>query len=207
MMYATLPALVIGLIMLTYWLKVMQLVQRTKKIAGHHANLIPEEKVGRMLRIVWGPVIVLWIAIPLLFAAGVKNIAILRPITGLDLLQWPALFVASVAYALTWVCWFRMGKSWRMGIDPNDKTQLVFSGPFAYVRHPIYCLSQLMMVMTFLIVPAPLMLVVMALHLILMQWEVRREEIYLCALHGPSYIRYQRHVGRFIPRSLRAYRP
>jgi protein-S-isoprenylcysteine O-methyltransferase Ste14 len=100
-----------------------------------------------------------------------------------------------------------MGKSWRMGIDPNEKTQLVFTGPFAYVRHPIYGLSQLLMLMTILIVPSPAMLLVGVLHILFMQWEVRREDRYLCSVHGDAYAAYQRKVGRFFPKSLQPYRP
>ena len=202
------PALLVGLMLLTYWLRVMQMVRITKKKAGHHANLIPEEKLGQLTRIIWGPVIVLWIFVPLIAAFGIGNQLLpLRPMLNLTALQWPAVAIAAVAYGLTWVCWIRMGKSWRMGIDPNDKTELVFTGPYSYVRHPIYGLSQLLMLMTVVIVPSPFMFVLAVLHLLFMQWEVRREEIYLCNLHGQGYIEYQRHVGRFMPKSLRAYRP
>jgi protein-S-isoprenylcysteine O-methyltransferase Ste14 len=63
------------------------------------------------------------------------------------------------------------------------------------------------MLMTMLIVPSPLMLIVGVLHILFMQWEVRREDVYLATTHGEIYRRYQEHVGRFLPRSLRAYRP
>lgn len=202
------PALVIGFILASYWIRVMQLVRKTKRQAGHHANLIPEEKLGRLIRIVWIPVVILWIALPLLAGIGLfAGFFPLRPLFYSPALAWSALAVAIVAFALTWVCWINMGKSWRMGIDPNEKTQLVLSGPFSYVRHPIYGLSQLMMLMTMLILPSPLMLLVGVLHILFMQWEVRREDRYLVSQHGEVYARYQQNVGRFIPRSLRAYRP
>ena len=31
-----------------------------------------------------------------------------------------------------------MGRSWRIGINPNEKLTLVSTGPYRYVRHPIY---------------------------------------------------------------------
>jgi protein-S-isoprenylcysteine O-methyltransferase Ste14 len=202
------PALLIGLILASYWIKVMHLVRRTKRQAGHHANLIPEEKLGRVIRVVWIPVIVLWIVLPLLAANGVlAQFWPMRPASVEPIVRWVALAVGVFAFAVTWLCWIRMGKSWRMGIDPNERTQLVFTGPFAYVRHPIYGLSQLLMLMTIAIVPSPLMLVVGVLHILFMQWEVRREDRYLCTVHGDAYEVYQRKVGRFFPKSLRAYRP
>ena len=48
--------------------------------------------------------------------------------------------------------------------------------------------------------PSPLMLLVAALHLALMQWEVRREDKYLVLVHGTAYADYMRRVGRFLPR-------
>jgi protein-S-isoprenylcysteine O-methyltransferase Ste14 len=36
--------------------------------------------------------------------------------------------------------------------------------------------------------------------MLLMQWEVRREDKYLVLLHGPAYADYMQRVGRFVPR-------
>lgn len=202
------PTLLIGLIMLAYWLRVMWMVHTTPRAAGHHANLIPEERLGRRLRIVWTPVIILWIVLPIADGLGVlgRNVLV-RPVYRHDLVQWIALSIVAIAFALTWVCWIRMGKSWRMGIDPQEKTELVFTGPFAYVRHPIYGLSSLMMLMTVVALPTPPMIAAGMLHLFLMQWEVRREDVYLSTVHGEPYVLYRQHVGRFLPKSLQPYRP
>ena len=92
-----------------------------------------------------------------------------------DIAAWIAAGVAVAALVVTWICWINMGKSWRMGINPGEKTELVFTGPFAFVRHPIYGLSQLLVIATFIALPSPLMLVIAILHILFMQWEVRRE--------------------------------
>jgi protein-S-isoprenylcysteine O-methyltransferase Ste14 len=202
----TWPAILIGLILLTYWLRVLYMVRRTKRSVGHDAHLVPPEPLGRVLRVVWIPVVVLWVLTPLYAGFFAPTIWPLRELFNVAALDWAALAVAAVAFALTWVCWKNMGKSWRMGIDPNEKTELVFSGPFAHVRHPIYGLSSVLMLATMAAVPSPLMLLVGILHLALLQWEVRREERYLVALHGRAYGDYQARVGRFFPRSLTPYR-
>jgi protein-S-isoprenylcysteine O-methyltransferase Ste14 len=59
------------------------------------------------------------------------------------------------------------------------------------------------MLCTMAIVPSPVMLVVGVTHLALLQWEARREERYLTALHGDSYADYAARTGRFIPRPRR----
>jgi protein-S-isoprenylcysteine O-methyltransferase Ste14 len=185
-----------------YWLRVLQLVARTKRAVGRAANFVPPERLGRLLRFIWIPVVLLWIFVPMLTPFMVGLPRFLQPVAfaGSGILGWIAVVVAVVAFAITWVCWVKMGTSWRMGIDPNERTTLVFNGPYAYVRHPIYGLSQLLMLASLAALPSPLMLVIAVLHLVLMQWEVRREDHYLVQLHGPAYADYMQRVGRFVPR-------
>jgi len=205
------PALIVGLLVAAYWARVVRMVRRTRKAAGHGANFVPPEPLGRALRVLWMPVVGLWVLLPLLaffvpmVPRGVEFA--LGRVFYVPLLAWGAALVAIAAFAATLVCWKKMGKSWRMGIDPDDKTQLVCSGPYAYVRHPIYALSSLLMLMTMVVVPSPLMLAVGFIHLALLQWEAGREERYLIQLHGEDYRTYRSHTGRFLPRSLSGYTP
>jgi protein-S-isoprenylcysteine O-methyltransferase Ste14 len=196
------PAVIIAVIMGVYWLKVLALVARTKRDVGRAANFIPPEPLGRVLRLIWIPVVVLWIFLPMVmpFVAGLPWGLAPVSFPGEVVAGWAAVGVAVTAFAITWVCWIKMGTSWRMGIDPHERTKLVFNGPYAYVRHPIYGLSQILMVATLVALPTPLMMLLAALHLALMQWEVRREEKYLVQLHGTAYADYMQQVGRFLPR-------
>jgi protein-S-isoprenylcysteine O-methyltransferase Ste14 len=201
------PAVLTGAILLIYWLRVLQMVARTRRTVGRAANFIPPERLGRVLRIVWIPVVTLWIALPLLVPFVVDPPWVVRPfpaIYGNRPWAWGALAVGVAAFTGTWVCWQRMGKSWRMGIDPNERTELVFTGPFAYVRNPIYGLSSVLAIVAMVVICSPLMLVVGALHLLLLQWEVRREERALFALHGDAYANYMARVGRFFPKLWRS---
>ena len=115
--------------------------------------------------------------------------------------------IAIAAFIATLICWKKMGKSWRMGINPDDKTQLIITGPYSFVRHPIYALSSLLMICTVVILPSPIMLVCGVIHIAFLNWEASREELYLVRLHGEDYAGYARRTGRFFPRSLHAYSP
>jgi protein-S-isoprenylcysteine O-methyltransferase Ste14 len=208
------PALIIALVVSIYWSRVLMMVRQSRRKAGHGANFVPPEPLGRVLRIFWIPVILLWMLLP--FVAFVtrrssRYPAILRPLLGLQPLPvwvgWIAAVIAVAALGATFVCWARMGTSWRMGIDPTDRTQLICSGPYAFVRHPIYGLSSLLMIATLLTVPSLLMLLAAIVHLSLLQWEARREEHHLIAQHGDDYIQYSRGTGRFFPRSFKPYCP
>ncbi len=196
------PAVIIGFFMLIYWLRVLMMVARTRRTVGRAANFIPPERAGRLLRFIWIPVVILWVLLPLVmpFVAGLPFVLCPVAFEGSTVVGWIAVAVAAVAFGITWICWIKMGTSWRMGIDPNERTTLVFNGPFAYVRHPIYGLSSVLMLTTLAALPSPMMLLVAVLHLALIQSEVRREERYLVLLHGPAYADYMQRVGRFVPR-------
>jgi protein-S-isoprenylcysteine O-methyltransferase Ste14 len=189
------PALCIGLIIGAYWARVIKLVLKARRRTGRDANLVPPEALGRALRIVWYPTVILWIGYPLLHAWRPFGLIYAQPIV-----RWIAVAVAAIAFAATLVCWKKMGKSWRMGIDPSEKTQLVVSGPYAFVRHPIYALSSVLMIASVIAVPTAVMIILACIHLSFLQWEARREEQHLVRVHGESYEKYMCGVGRFIPR-------
>jgi len=188
-----------------YWSRVLRLVYKSYKQTGHNAGFWPAESLGRALRFLWFPAILLWFVLPLLVAFRSRPLIGTRYLLSIPILEWLGVLVAVFAFGATLVCWKKMGKSWRMGIDPGEKTQLVFTGPYAYVRHPIYALSSLLMLASMIAVPTPAMLVIGAIHLIFLQWEARREERYLVGAHGDSYAQYLRRVGRFFPRSFGGY--
>lgn len=195
------PALIIGCLLLAYWARVVRMAykfrRRDKIELG--ANFIPPEPVGRLLRLMWIPLVVLWIVFPLLEAMRERLPWLLNPLVQWPVMSWSAVFIAAAAFAATWVCWKRMGKSWRMGINPAEKTQLIVSGPYSYVRHPIYGLSSALMLATLAAVLSPMMILVALAHLSLLQWEARREENHLSRLHGQAYRDYADRTGRFIP--------
>jgi protein-S-isoprenylcysteine O-methyltransferase Ste14 len=129
----------------------------------------------------------------------------LRPIYFLPSVQLLAVIIALLAFIATRICWKRMGKSWRMGIKPDERTMLIVSGPYAYVRHPIYALSSVLMLATVAAIPTPLFIATAMLHLLLLQWEAHREERHLSTIHGQQYDLYCKSVGRFLPRTRRGH--
>jgi protein-S-isoprenylcysteine O-methyltransferase Ste14 len=173
------------------------MAQKTKARTGNAANLLPPEPLGRCLRIIWYPVVALWVVLPILGGLGRSvghTLFFSAPIA------WFAAVIAIIAFIATLICWKKMGTSWRMGIDPNESNPLIVTGPYAYVRHPIYALSSLLMLATFAALPTLPMAIVAITHLTLLQWEARREEEHMLKLHGPRYAHYLAHVGRFMPR-------
>jgi protein-S-isoprenylcysteine O-methyltransferase Ste14 len=186
------PALVAGCSLLIYWGAVVVKARRARRWK-HGANVIPPERTGRWLRIVWVPLVIAWCAQPWMVflrngRAGSYAIAVVGAI------------VCAGATAATFVCWRAMGKSWRIGIDPAEKTALIVAGPFRVVRHPIYALSIVLMIGTLAATQTRVMLLIAVIHFVLLQWEASREEAHLLQKHGAEYERYSRETGRFLPR-------
>jgi len=196
-------ALATGLIVGFYWGRVIKLVMKTRRLTGRAANFLPPETLGKVLRIIWYPTVAVWIVSPLiiwlLWATGISGVRALRPLYVNMPVQLLGLAASFVALYLTMICWRRMGKSWRMGIDPNEKTSLIVQGPYAMVRHPIYALQVLLVIATFVAVPVPMLAGVMVLLTIFLTWESLREEQYLLKAHGEPYANYLKQVPRFLP--------
>jgi protein-S-isoprenylcysteine O-methyltransferase Ste14 len=93
-----------------------------------------------------------------------------------------------------------MGSSWRIGVDPDEHTDLVTGGPFALVRNPIFTAMITTGVGMVLMVPNPLSLAATALLIVSIELQVRGvEEPHLLNLHGAAYRDYAARVGRFLP--------
>src|SRR5271163_2375181 len=67
------PAAAVGLIVGFYWARVLHLAAKAKKQSGHSANLIPPEPLGRLLRVIWFPVVGLWVLVPFLIGLGARG--------------------------------------------------------------------------------------------------------------------------------------
>ncbi|MGD0542281.1 MAG: isoprenylcysteine carboxylmethyltransferase family protein [Tepidisphaeraceae bacterium] len=191
--------MLVGLIVATYWARVLRLMRKIRRKAGHSANVIPPGIRGGLTRALWIPVVFLWILLPLIGPFIQTRFWPLRPLFDLPPLEWAAVAVAASSLVFTWICWKQMGFSWRMGIDPAEKTSLIVTGPYAYIRHPIYALSSVLMLATVAADPIPLLFAVAIAHILLLQFEARREEQYLARIHGQPYLDYCWKVGRFIP--------
>jgi protein-S-isoprenylcysteine O-methyltransferase Ste14 len=190
----------LGVIVAAYWYRVLRMAAKARRLTGRAANLLPPERTGRLVRAIWAPAVVIWVTQPFMVALVRDWPRVFRPVWGSAGVAWPAAVVAGLCFLATRACWRQMGAAWRMGIDPTEPTQLMMSGPFARVRHPIYALSAAMMLATVAAVPSPLMLAAAAVHVVLLTWEARREDRHLEARHGDAFRQYRGRVGAFLPR-------
>lgn len=195
---------VLGMLVVgAYWARVLKMAHKQKKRTGQAANLIPAETLGRVLRIVWFPLIVSFLIQSMLLAAQLSPLGFLThsllPGHFGIVLGLIGVKVAAGALGLSFLCWKKMGKAWRMGINPAEQNELILTGPYQWVRHPIYALSMLLMVGVWLTTPTPLMGLCVLLHIALLAWEAKREEQHMTKIHGPAYSQYLKNVKGFVP--------
>lgn len=110
--------------------------------------------------------------------------------------------LALFALGLAGTLWSQlaMGKSWRVGVDHDTKTDLVACGPFRWIRNPIYTWMTVASVGLVLLAPNALALTSLLTLLVALELQVRVvEEPYLMRTHGTAYRRYAATTGRFVP--------
>lgn len=114
--------------------------------------------------------------------------------------------VAGAAVILVGIC-LRLSAVRQPGLRPSaagDDSVLVTTGPYAYVRHPMYVANVLIGIGIGLFAENVAVLVVIPAVLCLMyRLIVPLEEEQLLARFGPAYERYRAQVPRWIPTDLR----
>jgi protein-S-isoprenylcysteine O-methyltransferase Ste14 len=93
-----------------------------------------------------------------------------------------------------------MGASWRVGVDPSERTALRTDGPFRWVRNPIFSWMILTAAGLALLVPNVASLVGLLALVVGIELQVRLvEEPHLLRSHGAAYADWAARTGRFLP--------
>jgi len=101
---------------------------------------------------------------------------------------------------LTLASVFLMGRAWRIGIDPTQRSELAEDGPYRWVRHPIYGGWLVTLLGNVLVVPDAVVDVAALLTTLGILYEAVREEQHLLRTFGDRYASYMARTGRFVPR-------
>lgn len=93
-----------------------------------------------------------------------------------------------------------MGESWRIGVEPGERTDLVTGGLFAWSRNPFFGAVFIFSLGLFLMVPNPVAVAAGLCLFLGFEIQVRTvEEPNLREVFGEEYERYGQEVGRFFP--------
>ena len=147
----------------------------------------------------WGGVlfvaaVVLGLAAPLLAVTGTV------PASAPVAVQVAGLGIALAGFGATLAAQTGMGASWRIGVDPAERTELVVGGIFGAVRNPIFSAMVLGQAGIVLVVPSWVAALALVALVVAVQLQVRAvEEPYLRSVHGQAYEAYGARTGRFVP--------
>ena len=127
---------------------------------------------------------------------------VLDPIDDLDGTAFHAvgLGLCAVGIAGTFLAQMAMGASWRIGVDEEERTELVTGGLFSLCRNPIYTFMLVAWIGFALLVPTWLAIASIPATILGLEIQVRLvEEPYLIRAHGDPYLAWASRVGRFVP--------
>jgi protein-S-isoprenylcysteine O-methyltransferase Ste14 len=97
-----------------------------------------------------------------------------------------------------------MGTAWRVGVLSEERTVLVTSGAFRYVRNPFFTATLVTAAGLALLTPNLVAAAAVAILAAAIEIQVRQvEEPHLRQVHGEAYERYTAVTGRFLPRTRR----
>ena len=202
-----LPAAVLTATIWAYWFCVGVMIVRVRRKTRKEPGVIPRQRLERLMWVVFVPLVLAWVTLPYLAATrGVPPwaVPVFAQSPAWTASRWAMAVIAIACLGLSIECWVRMGSRWRMAVVPGERTELVTSGLYARIRHPIYALSITLMMASVVIVPTAPMIAVAAIHVSLMVTKAWNEEAFLRGVHGEAYARYCADTGRFLPRFGRA---
>jgi protein-S-isoprenylcysteine O-methyltransferase Ste14 len=170
-----------------YWLAAALRLNRMKK---------REPSRDRLLRF-----IVMGIAFVLLYGSdsrlGILNARFIPRLPWIRQLG-AALTCLGIAFAI-WAR-YHIGRSWSSTVSLRADHQLIRTGPYSCIRHPIYTGIILALFGTVLAIGRYRAIVALAIMLIGFIWKARREETLLSTEFGPACEEHKRLTGFFFPR-------
>jgi protein-S-isoprenylcysteine O-methyltransferase Ste14 len=120
---------------------------------------------------------------------------------GMTLLAFATVTLAFGSAMLGLLAVRELGKQWSLTARVLDTHELVQSGPFGYVRHPIYsALLGLLLATGLALSTAALTAIAAVVYVAGTLWRASREEALLRGHFGAAYDDYARRVPRLIPR-------
>jgi protein-S-isoprenylcysteine O-methyltransferase Ste14 len=107
------------------------------------------------------------------------------------------LTAAGVAIAF-WARW-HLGANWSGVVTLKEGHELIRSGPYRSIRHPIYTGILLALLGTAVAMGEVRGLLAVAIAWLSFYMKARREESFLTQEFGPGFAEHQRHTGMFLP--------
>lgn len=110
--------------------------------------------------------------------------------------------VGLTATGVAMAVWARLylGKYWSAEVTIRAGHELIRSGPYARIRHPIYTGMLLALVGTVLVIGEYRAILALAIAILGFVRKAKKEESFLAGQFGTAFEDHRRHTGFFLPR-------
>ncbi|MGB7280893.1 MAG: isoprenylcysteine carboxylmethyltransferase family protein [Candidatus Acidiferrum sp.] len=109
-----------------------------------------------------------------------------------------AITAAGIGFAL-WARW-HLGSNWSGLVTLKEGHELIRTGPYRFIRHPIYTGVLIGVFGTLLEDGEMRSLIALAMVWLSFDVKARREESFLAQEFGPGFAEHQSHTGMFLPK-------
>jgi protein-S-isoprenylcysteine O-methyltransferase Ste14 len=112
---------------------------------------------------------------------------------------WLGVVIMALGFAFTVWARITLGRNWSATITLKEHHELIQTGPYAWVRHPIYAGALVMIVGTVVVIAEWRGVLALAIVLVSLLIKARREERWMTEYFGPNYVAYRKRVPMLIP--------
>ncbi len=92
-----------------------------------------------------------------------------------------------------------LGRNWSNYITYKKEHELITTGPYKLLRHPIYSGTLLMLAGTFLYYGNLIILIILMMFAAMVAWRMSKEEEAMTELFGEKYADYMKRTKRLVP--------
>ena len=107
------------------------------------------------------------------------------------------LILISIAFVVGIMTLIAMKDSWRVGIRPEQRTELIVNGVFRFSRNPYFLSYDLIFLGIFLVFPTFIYLIFYITFITIVHLMILDEEKHLTEQHGDLYLIYKNSVHRY----------
>jgi protein-S-isoprenylcysteine O-methyltransferase Ste14 len=145
--------------------------------------------------------------IPIIFAALLlfspalrAGFLVARFLPQMPALQWVGVVLTVLGIVFTFWARFHIGRNWSGQVVIKEQHELIRSGPYAWVRHPIYTGLLSALLGTALVLGEVRALLALLLATFHFYRKAKREEGFMSQEFGEQYAEYRRHTAMLVPR-------
>jgi len=116
-----------------------------------------------------------------------------------DAVGWAGVLLTAAGVAIAFWARWHLGTNWSGVVTLKEGHELIRTGPYRTIRHPIYTGILLALLGTAVALGEVRGLLALAIAWLSFYIKARREESFLTQEFGPGFAEHRRHTGMFLP--------